>query len=58
VQDDAYWSNVRKLEDALLEYVERYGLTEKARQALTASEILRNRARDVSEEDPGSGRKD
>jgi hypothetical protein len=58
VQDDAYWSNVRKLEDALLEYVERYGLTEKAREALTASEVLRNRARDASGEDPDPGRKD
>jgi hypothetical protein len=34
---------VKDLEDALIEYVERYGLTVKARGALTASEKMRQR---------------
>lgn len=43
--DEEYWIHLKNLEDALIEYVERYGPTARAREALTASEKLRSRRR-------------
>ena len=47
-------AHLRRLEDALVEYVERYGLTDKAREALSSSAALRARdALEAPSEDAG-----